>query len=180
MTEGERKARKKQYLAEWRAKNRERDLENKKAHYAANSEKYRQRAKEYRIANLERVKEQKRRHYEANRAAILKDCRERRAGRPRGERERNYGLKPTGFTVALKRDAIQVQGGKCGICATDLEGLPEKQVHADHCHASGNPRGVLCGSCNHGLGKFKDNPAFLRAAIEYLANPPLGGDHVTD
>jgi recombination endonuclease VII len=28
----------------------------------------------------------------------------------------------------------------------------------------------MCGKCNIGLGSFKDNEAYLQAAIEYLKN----------
>lgn len=35
-------------------------------------------------------------------------------------------------------------------------------------------RGVLCFSCNRGLGRAKDRPNTLRAMIAYLANPAPG------
>jgi hypothetical protein len=60
------------------------------------------------------------------------------------------------------------QGGKCAICgAEDSRGRGD--LHVDHCHATGSVRGLLCTSCNNGLGRFRDSPELLRAAIEYLA-----------
>lgn len=157
----------------WREKNRERDLEKKRAHYAENKEALREKAKEYRLANKDLVSQRRKAYYEANRAKILAECKARRTGKPRGEKERNNGLKPTGFTLRMKEQAIEVQSGKCGICGVDLKSIPEKHIHADHCHISGTPRGVLCISCNHGLGRFKDDIERLRSAINYLMYPPL-------
>jgi hypothetical protein len=31
-------------------------------------------------------------------------------------------------------------------------------------------RGLLCSSCNHGLGLFKDSPKLLTKAIKYLSD----------
>lgn len=50
----------------------------------------------------------------------------------------------------------------CAICAAtdDLVG--------DHDHATGLARGVLCRNCNLAVGNFKDDPARIRAAADYL------------
>lgn len=56
------------------------------------------------------------------------------------------------------------QLGKCAICS---EELPEKP-HTDHSHDTGKFRGILCRSCNIGLGHFQDDPTRLRSAAEYL------------
>jgi hypothetical protein len=41
-------------------------------------------------------------------------------------------------------------------------------LHLDHCHGSGELRGILCLSCNQGLGNFADDPARLERAAAYL------------
>ena len=38
----------------------------------------------------------------------------------------------------------------------------------DHNHQSKFIRGVLCKSCNKGLGNFKDNPKILKKARQYI------------
>jgi hypothetical protein len=55
----------------------------------------------------------------------------------------------------------------CAICRISLEDS-KKSLAIDHCHASGKVRGLLCQSCNHGLGNFKDDPNLLVRAAEYL------------
>lgn len=70
---------------------------------------------------------------------------------------RTYGISSEDFESML-RD----QGNACAICGNGGE------LHVDHCHASGQVRGLLCGSCNRALGLFKDNTGGLRKAIDYL------------
>lgn len=89
------------------------------------------------------------------------------------DRVRTNNLKRTGFTPLLFEQTLQLQGHRCAICQHDLRQLKSKSVHADHCHASGAPRGVLCHHCNAGLGAFRDNPELLARAIAYLASPTL-------
>lgn len=67
-----------------------------------------------------------------------------------------------------KQDYLQLlikQGGHCACC-------PETEnLVVDHCHATGEVRGLLCGPCNKGLGHFRDNTEYLTNAILYLNEP---------
>ncbi len=84
---------------------------------------------------------------------------------------RNSGLK-TRFGID-QDDYFQMledQGGVCYIC----EEKPEGYLHVDHNHKTGEVRGLLCKSCNHGLGNFRDNIAFLKNAIKYLDKNSVG------
>lgn len=70
-----------------------------------------------------------------------------------------YGITSDAF-VAL----FDATGGSCAICGASLfDGC-----HVDHCHSTGKVRGLLCPSCNHGLGRFNDSPGLLRQAALYL------------
>ena len=66
---------------------------------------------------------------------------------------------------------LEAQKGLCGICERDIR----QKNHIDHCHETGEIRGLLCHVCNQGLGAFADSIPGLEAAIEYLkraeANP---------
>jgi Recombination endonuclease VII len=87
--------------------------------------------------------------------------RQRRAADPDHRdkrRAQSYGLSLQDYRAMLER-----QGNICGICKT-----PGKPLCVDHCHATGKVRGLLCRDCNLGLGNYKDNPVFTRAATAYL------------
>jgi len=79
-----------------------------------------------------------------------------------------YGMTANEYNTLLVR-----QGGKCAICG--YSDMSNRRVfpHIDHCHDSGEIRGLLCGKCNWGLGSFRDNPQLLLNAIDYLAYPPF-------
>jgi hypothetical protein len=72
------------------------------------------------------------------------------------------------------------QGGHCAICsATEPGGKGAWHVDHDHsCCPSVKTcgkciRGLLCSSCNLGIGHLKDNVAILENAINYLRGPFL-------
>jgi hypothetical protein len=72
------------------------------------------------------------------------------------------------LSLAQYNALLLAQGGGCAICQTDAPGGNYTKWAVDHCHDTNRVRGLLCGACNMGLGKFKDDPARLRAAAEYL------------
>jgi hypothetical protein len=68
-------------------------------------------------------------------------------------------------------ELYKLQNGKCMICEIEkpLHGAnPADTLHIDHDHITGQIRGLLCTSCNNGLGRFKDTPELLRKAADYL------------
>lgn len=65
-----------------------------------------------------------------------------------------------------KLDSLRgAHSGCCWICKSAIRG---KNEHVDHCHTTGFVRGILCASCNKGLGCFQDRPELLAAAAQYL------------
>lgn len=70
---------------------------------------------------------------------------------------------PSSFTAADYDGLSASQGGSCAICGR----APGKLI-VDHDHQTGRVRGLLCGSCNTGLGLLGDDADSLRAALAYL------------
>lgn len=82
----------------------------------------------------------------------------------RSKRLRRYGL------TREEYDALMAtHGDGCAICG-QLD--PDRSLAIDHCHRTQAVRGLLCSSCNLGLGNFRDDPKLLAAAIHYLTRQP--------
>jgi len=58
---------------------------------------------------------------------------------------------------------VDAVDGKCEICGNAEEGLC-----VDHCHETGQIRGVLCRRCNRAIGQLGDNLEAVRKAVAYL------------
>jgi len=76
-------------------------------------------------------------------------------------------LKTVCWTLERFKDALISQNNACAICKTSFSSFP-KSPFADHDHLERKPRALLCSACNSGLGLFKDSPALLEYAAEYL------------
>lgn len=83
---------------------------------------------------------------------------------------RRYGITELEYQEMLKK-----QKGCCAICGVDKpipshnskDGSPQR-LAIDHCHETGKVRGLLCFSCNRGIGYLKDSIELLESAIIYL------------
>jgi len=68
---------------------------------------------------------------------------------------------------------LKIQDGRCAICrqpSTAVINGRIKRLAIDHCHETKKVRGLLCNSCNTGLGMFNDDWLVLDNAIEYLGH----------
>ena len=61
------------------------------------------------------------------------------------------------------------QDGKCAVCGVHQNRL-DRNFCMDHDHETMKIRGLLCRTCNVGIGMLKDNICVLSKAIEYLQN----------
>jgi hypothetical protein len=82
-------------------------------------------------------------------------------------------LKKYKITRPERMAMIDAIDWRCPICSVALElssgsGTRENEAVIDHCHNSLEIRGVLCSTCNIGLGQFQDDVGNLQNAIKYL------------
>lgn len=83
--------------------------------------------------------------------------------------EYTYGITKSEFLNMLSE-----QDGKCAICQNILDLFGKICVDHDHSCCTRRPhcgncnRGLLCDTCNVGLGKFKDDLSLLDSARAYL------------
>jgi len=75
------------------------------------------------------------------------------------------------FSISLSEynNILVEQDFKCKICERPASDF-KIRLHIDHCHKTGKIRGLLCYTCNSGLGYLKDSISLLFKAIFYLKN----------
>lgn len=76
---------------------------------------------------------------------------------------RNYGI-----TLDDYDRIYEDQNGVCAICHLPQMSTRNTRFCVDHDHDTGEVRGLLCDSCNRGIGLLKDDPRLLERAPQYL------------
>jgi hypothetical protein len=136
-----------EYPRKYAEAHREEQRAWKRAYYAKNREALQAKQRERYKRDAEKRRARQREYGAANRIEIGLRLKERKYGIPREELQR----------------MLDAQQGGCAICGT-----VGKRLTVDHDHASGRVRGLLCESCNFGIGKFYDNADWLRRAAWYI------------
>jgi hypothetical protein len=79
------------------------------------------------------------------------------------DRERNLRRRYN-MTLDHYDELWRIQAGRCAICRTK----PTDALCVDHDHLTGEIRGLLCHSCNRGIGLLGDDLSRIRSAVSYL------------
>lgn len=136
------------YTKDWCKENKEITNERQKNYRKENPERYRETDKRKRLKQIERL------------------------GSPLFNKIKKVGKYR--MTVEDYDSLMRDQNGVCAICKKVSRRRNTSRVNelaplsVDHCHSSGKIRGLLCGSCNSGLGMFQDNIEYMKEAIQYL------------
>ena len=135
--------------------------------YAAHKAKAKQRAKAYYEANKEEInrKDRERNSSPEVRAQNAEWQREYRKNNRKHVADRD-AARQFGISIEQVQELRSIT--HCEICGAELQHYAKNGSAIDHCHTTGKVRGMLCGSCNKGLGLFFDNIDSLESAINYL------------
>ena len=127
-------------------------------------EEYKRKLKELRYKDIEKKREYDRLNYLKNKEKISKERKEYYRKFPELVRKRR--MMTTYKITAEKYDELN-SINKCQCCGKNKKEFV-KGLSIDHCHKSGEVRGMLCTNCNTAIGLFDDNPDIMRKAIGYL------------
>lgn len=86
---------------------------------------------------------------------------------------RQTQLRKFGISEIKYSEMLVQQNSVCAICfkpetRSSIGDEKPMKLAVDHCHITGNVRGLLCNACNTALGQFNESPQTLRSAIHYL------------
>jgi len=87
--------------------------------------------------------------------------------------ERRQALRKFNMTPEEYDAKWTEQAGLCAICQQPEDTFDSKigrvrKLAVDHCHTTGDNRGLLCTRCNTAIGLMQDNPDRLRTAADYI------------
>lgn len=138
----------------WFKANPEKAAEKTKRWAAANPDKIKARAKNYYHNNIEKQKIKSKLYRENNKDKI-----------------KDKYLHKYGINIDQYNKMYVYQNGCCAICGTHQDAF-SRSLHVDHCHDTGEVRGLLCFQCNTAIGKLNDDVSLVLKAAAYLTNPP--------
>ena len=143
---------KKEYMKEWREKNKEKLKQQSKERRQNNKEHIKQYQKEWYKINSEKHKHQMKERYQNNKKYIKHQMKEYYKT-PECKKSstisswKRAGLKLFGYTYDEVYE-YYLSIDNCEVCNKDIS-MGGQQKNMDHCHSTGCFRWVLCASCNN-------------------------------
>lgn len=72
-----------------------------------------------------------------------------------------------GISLIEYNDMLSKQNNSCAICLKDRS-LFKRRFNVDHCHKTGQVRGLLCSPCNTSIGLLNESLETIKRAADYL------------
>ena len=88
-----------------------------------------------------------------------------------------------GLTLDEIHRILSLQNGVCAICQRSINfdaADKRDKPHVDHDHETGMVRGLLCLTCNTGLGMLGDSVELLSAAKAYILHPIVQAERLSE
>ena len=84
--------------------------------------------------------------------------------------KKRFGISLEEFELMLEK-----QNNVCAICerperSVDYRTKRVRSLAVDHCHTTGEIRGLLCSDCNTALGLLQDDETRMKKMISYILN----------
>jgi recombination endonuclease VII len=123
-----------------------------------------------------------REYYYANRDRQLEQGRLRRLDK---NKQKLKCRKQTAFEHGLsleEYDKLRLQATHCPICGVEMneDRCNKRQKVLDHCHITGQIRGMVCRQCNIVMGQAEDNASILQNAANWITDHGQLGQETND
>ena len=159
----------------------------KKRYYERHKTEIHKKNRTWAINNVERLRQYRKEYWarpeiQARRRQYYQDNKEHLKRRDRihyyktKDRHRELQMaKRYNISVEYYRELFKKQNNLCAICSNPETAIDKRSgnlryLAVDHCHKTGEVRGLLCQSCNQAIGMLKENPILFDRAKEYLLN----------
>lgn len=139
-------------------------IKTPKGETSVSIEQIRERRLYFNNLNKDKIRAYAKLHYSKNVKKVCDNSKARRINK-------NLGISYVQYNAVM-----QSLGNVCDICGTVEADGPHRKFCLDHCHSTGQIRGILCNRCNTSIGKFEDSVALLESAILYLKSSPRSSE----
>lgn len=113
-------------------------------------------------------------------AMLMKKWRHKNPQKTKTANSKNYWRYKLKQNYGMTKEEYEImhglQGGVCAICGKSEGRKNSNKLFVDHEHKGGRVRGLLCCSCNSGLGMFKDDRVLIERASLYLKHSEEAGE----
>ena len=157
--------------AEYYQENKEKIFENNRNWVSNNKDKVKIIKARYRESHRDKLRKDSLEYANTHREQGLVNKRKWRARNPDKLKEEKLKAR-FGITLDQFNELKKQQNNCCGICGEAFDKIPNsaKCACVDHDHKVKKIRGLLCHTCNSGIGCLRDDPVLMEKAVLWIKN----------